>query len=112
MRLYPEYIAVVLGATVIFIITKEQFPGDFFWYLTSLQNILWINTQYLSDIQFFTAHTWTLAIEVQLGIIWVIFLKIVPKNKIPILCIICIGAVLRFPVQPRHLPAYMHPARH
>ena len=79
LRIYLPYIAVVVVATILIVLMK-RIPIDFPYHAFSLQNFYWMRTNYLSALQPFTAHAWTLAIEVWCGIVFLILLKLI-KNK-------------------------------
>lgn len=79
-RLYPAYMAVLMAA-VLYAVLKRQLPYDLIPHLLSIQNFQWMITDYSSPMQRITAHTWTLSIEVWTGLIWLVLLRIIPKNK-------------------------------
>lgn len=80
IRLYPPYIPVVLAAAL-YAFLREAVPFDFAAHLFSLQNILWMATGYSSPMQPMTAHTWTLVIEVWIGLLWLFLLKALNKEQ-------------------------------
>lgn len=73
-RLYPAYIILLIIA-LLFAIMKHQIPIDFPFHLLSSQNFYWIITNYKSPMQSITAHTWTLSIEIWLGLLWLFLLN-------------------------------------
>ena len=48
----------------------KVFPSDFMYFMTYTQNVLWVFTDYQSDLSPFLAHTWSLAIEEQFYLLW------------------------------------------
>lgn len=79
-RLYPEYIAVLFIA-VVYALLRRLIPYDFFVHLLSAQNFYWAVTNYKSTMSPITAHTWTLSIEVWIGLLWLFFLKHFSKEN-------------------------------
>lgn len=70
MRLLPCYLTLLIGTSIVSIFI-HKIPYDFFAHMLYLQNFLWIATGYNSPMQFFTAHTWTLSIEMFCFIIYI-----------------------------------------
>lgn len=95
-RLYPPYIIILIMALIYSFIFLKRIPFDFPIFILSLQNLLWIKTQYISPMQPLTAHTWTISIEIWMGIIWLMLLsKLRSKEKIRVACFLfIIGAVM------------------
>ena len=83
LRLYPPYIAVLVVA-VMYALLRRAIPYDIITHLFSAQNFQWMLTGYQSAMQFMTAHTWTLSIEVWSGLVWLVLLKFIPKKRIEI----------------------------
>lgn len=79
-RLYPPYIAVLIVAAVYALLMKA-IPFDLVPHLLSAQNFQWMITGYQSAMQPMTAHTWTLSIEVWGGLVWLLLLKYLSKNR-------------------------------
>lgn len=79
-RLYPQYVAVLLIA-VVYALLRRFVPYDFFIHVLSVQNFYWAVTNYKSPMQPITAHTWTLSIEVWIGLLWLFFLKLLSKEN-------------------------------
>lgn len=79
-RLYPPYIAVLIVAALYALLMKA-IPIDLVTHLLSAQNFQWMITGYQSAMQPMTAHTWTLSIEVWGGLIWLLLLKCLSKNR-------------------------------
>lgn len=80
VRLYPSYIAVLLVAALYSLLVKA-IPYDMVTHLLSVQNFQWMITGYKSPMQPMTAHTWTLSIEVWVGLIILILLKMLTKDR-------------------------------
>ncbi len=95
-RLYPPYLAVLFIAAL-YALLKKAIPYDLLTHLLSAQNFQWMITDYTSAMQPMTAHTWTLSIEVWTGLIWMILLKVIPKErfKISILFMLGLGVMYR-----------------
>lgn len=74
-RLYPPFI-VVLFVAALYALFVNKIPYDIVAHLSSTQSFLWMITGYKSPMQPMTAHSWTLSIEVWLGLIMVILLKV------------------------------------
>lgn len=92
-RLYPQYVIVLLGAVALCVVVKKTFPvKDAIIHLLSLQNFNWMASGYTSDLVTFTAHTWTLAIEIWLSVLWLIGFKLL-RNKSGRVCF-CIGMLV------------------
>ncbi len=81
IRLYPPYVLIIIIAAL-FAILSRKVPYDIVSHLFSAQNYQWIATSYSSPMQPFSAHTWTLSIEVWTGFILLLILKVCPKNKL------------------------------
>lgn len=79
-RLYPPYSAVIVIAALYVFMTK-RIPYDFIPHLLFSQNFLWIASGYKSPMQPMTAHTWTMSIEVFLGLIWLVLFKFLSKKQ-------------------------------
>ena len=79
-RLYPPYIALLIAA-ILLTLLKRVIPYDVLSHLLSIQNIHWMITGYHSPMQWMTAHTWTLSIEVINGLVWLILLKLCSKKS-------------------------------
>ena len=95
-RLYPPYLAVLLVGAL-FALAKRMIPYDLITHLCSVQNIHWMITGYQSPMQSMTAHTWTLSIEVILGLTWFFILKVAKKRTfvISMVCMLIAGITYR-----------------
>lgn len=92
-RLYPQYLLVLLGAIMLCVVGKNIVPiKDSIIHLLAIQNFNWMVTGYKSDLNFFTAHTWTLSIEIWLFILWVISFNVLKSKKNRI--IFCISMII------------------
>lgn len=89
-RLYPPYIAVLFVATL-YVLLNKKIPYDIVTHLLSLQNFQWMITGYKSPMQPMTAHTWTLSIEIWIGLIMVILLRMLTKERFKVAMYIMIG---------------------
>ncbi|GEM_PF-6820487 len=98
IRLYPEYILILIGAILLYVLAKKSLPNDIIFYLTSSQNFFWFINGYNSDLSSFMGHTWTLAIEIQLFIINILIFKFSKLNnyKITLIFEIVLAVVFRF----------------
>lgn len=83
VRLYPPYIAALFVAALYALLMKT-IPYDMVSHLLSAQNFQWMITRYKSPMQPMTAHTWTLSIEVWAGLVILIFLKMLTKDRFKI----------------------------
>lgn len=79
-RLYPPYIVVLIVAALYALLMKT-IPYDLVTHLLSAQNYHWMITGYQSAMQPMTAHTWTLSIEVYVGLVWLLLLKCLSRNR-------------------------------
>lgn len=79
-RLYPPYLVVLFGAALCTML-KGNLPLDFVTHILSAQNFQWMITGYKSAMQPMTAHTWTLSIEVWDGLVWLLLLKCLSKER-------------------------------
>lgn len=79
-RLYPPYLAVLVVAALYALLMKA-IPFDLVTHLLSAQNFQWMVTGYQSAMQPMTAHTWTLSIEIWDGLVWLLLLKCLSKNR-------------------------------
>ena len=80
IRLYPPYIT-VLVVSVLFALLMREIPFDLATHIFSAQNFHWMVTDYSSPMQSMTAHTWTLSIEVWVGLLWLVFLRYLSKKQ-------------------------------
>lgn len=80
IRLYPPYI-VVLFAAALYALLMKTIPWDMAAHLLSAQNYQWMFRGYKSPMQPMTAHTWTLSIEIWVGLIMLILLKMLTKER-------------------------------
>lgn len=93
VRLYPPYIAVLFIAALYALLVKTM-PYDMAAHLMSAQNFQWMITGYKSPMQPMTAHTWTLSIEVWVGLIMLILLKALAKERFkPAMYIMLAGGI-------------------
>lgn len=82
IRLYPDYIFILLFAVGVFVVLNHFFPIiDIIIHFLFLQNFNWMINGYHSDLVFLTAHTWTLSVEVSLFLIWLIAFKFLKSKK-------------------------------
>ena len=79
-RLYPPFI-VVLFVAAVYALLINKIPYDSLAHLSLTQNFLWMITGYKSPMQPMTAHTWTLSIEVWVGLILTVLLKVLKKER-------------------------------
>lgn len=89
-RLYPPYIALLIVA-ILLTLLRRVIPYDLLSHLFSIQNLHWMITEYHSPMQWMTAHTWTLSIEVINGLVWLILLKYCSKESF---CKAMVGAII------------------
>ena len=94
LRIFPIYYLYILLATLLFILIKRYFPNDFFYYLFYSPNILWVSSNFTSDLQPVMAHLWTLAIEEQFYIIWPAIIYFIPLRSLSTTCSLMIAAAL------------------
>ena len=90
-RLSLPYICVLVLAALRSILFRENLY-DFIPHLVFGQNFLWMVTRYTSSMQPLTAHLWTMSIEVWMGFLWLVLLKVLPKpawRKAMYACLAC-----------------------
>lgn len=80
IRLYPPYLILIIVAAVMAIILHTV-PWDLVFHLPFLQDFLWMVTDYNSPLQPFTAHTWTMTIEVVNGLILLVCFKVSEHSR-------------------------------
>ncbi len=81
-RLIPVYYLVLIGAFLVIAVIKRIFPiVDLLTHSIFSQNINWMITGYQSPLIPFTAHTWTLSIEVYLFVVWLFAFKFLKTNR-------------------------------
>ena len=81
-RLYPVYMLLIIGAFGVIVLIKSSLAiTDLLCHVFFSQNINWMINGYNSDLSVFTAHTWTLSIEVYLFVVWLIAYKYLSTNK-------------------------------
>lgn len=93
-RLMPVYYLLLLGAFLVVAILKRMVPiVDLLIHGLFSQNINWMITGYKSALVQFTAHTWTLSIEVYLFVVWLLAFKLFKtarsKKIFNVGCIVC-----------------------
>ena len=80
-RLYPVYICTLIFClTGVFFLENIFAIKDFGIHLLFSQNINWMKTGYKSDLVRFTAHTWTLSIEIWCFLLYVFAFKLCKNN--------------------------------
>lgn len=62
-KLYQSYIVLIMGCTLVALCARK-IPWDAFLHLGFLQNFYWMIKRYQFNMLLFTAHTWTMPIEV------------------------------------------------
>lgn len=93
-RLYLPYLLLLVMA-FLFALLRHRIPYDVVPHLLSGQTFLWIVTDYSSPMQTMTAHTWTLSIDVWVGLIWLIMLKKLSKEAFKKSMYLClVGAII------------------
>lgn len=92
-RLYPPYIIILIPALLYSFVILRKIPVDLPIFLLSLQNFMWINTNYVSPMQPITAHTWTITIEIWLGTLWLILL-LSNRSRVKKICYIAIFSAI------------------
>ncbi len=81
-RLMPVYYLLLVGAFLVVAVLRRTIPiGDLLIHGVFSQNIEWMITGYKSELVQFTAHTWTLSIEVYLFIIWLLAFKLMKTDR-------------------------------
>lgn len=82
-RLMPVYYLLLIGVFFVVAILKQMLPiGDLLIHGIFSQNINWMITGYKSALVVFTAHTWTLSIEVYLFIVWLLAFKLLKTVRL------------------------------
>ena len=95
LRIFPIYYALIIVFTILYLMRDKVFPSDFMYFMTYTQNVLWVFTDYQSDLSPFLAHTWSLAIEEQFYLLWpFIIFSFRNSNLIKVSLILILGAVL------------------
>lgn len=80
-RLYPAYLLIVFGAAILIIATTRKVPYDIPAFLLSAQNFFWVAFGWDTPLSSVLGHTWYITLDVYLFILWVLVLKITPKDK-------------------------------
>ena len=81
-RLYPFYLVFLfVVAATIFLSKHISIMQDLLVHILFLQNFSWMFSGYSSPLQLATAHTWTLAIEVWLFLLWLVAFKLLKCMK-------------------------------
>jgi len=96
LRIFPIYYLYIFFATVLFFAVKKHIPNDFLYYIFYAPNLLWINTNFISDLQPLMAHLWTLAIEEQFYLIWPAVIYFIPLKWLSPSCLIFISVALLY----------------
>ena len=82
-RLMPVYYLLLIGAFLVVAILNRTIPiGDLLIHGLFSQNINWMITGYKSALVQFTAHTWTLSIEVYLFVVWLLAFKLLKTVRL------------------------------
>ena len=89
-RLILPY-ALVLVAAALRALLFREIPYDFIPHILFGQNFLWIKTGYVSPMQPMTGHLWTMTIEVWVGFVWLILLKILPRKNLKRAMYLCLA---------------------
>lgn len=93
-RLYPQYILTLAGAVCLCVVINGTIPiKDTLIHFLSLQNFNWMLTGYTSNLVSYTGHTWTLAIEIWLFVIWLITFKLIASKNGRMAFCVCMMAV-------------------
>lgn len=80
-RLYPVYLAIIVFSVLFSLITKIGNPFDAIWYVLSAQNFRCLFDGYWSSLDFLLGHFWYIALDVWLFLIWIVLLKIIPRER-------------------------------
>lgn len=94
-RLYPMYLITIILVFFIVATIKKRFAFDeLIVHCIFLQNFYWMVYSKSSIFMPFSAHTWTLGIEIWLFLVWVVafkYIKNIQKRKIFNIIMICIA---------------------
>ncbi len=92
-RLTPVYYFLLIAAFVWFAVSKNIFAfKDLLIHGIFSQNINWMFTDYKSELIDWTAHTWTLSIEMYLFVLWLIAFKLLKSKRArTVFCVIAIA---------------------
>lgn len=88
-RIYPSYILIVIFCCIIFIIVNNAFPRDLISLILCSQNFWWA-IDGLEKATPLTGHLWYITLDIYLCAIWIIALKVIPRNRLNIFFILCI----------------------
>lgn len=80
-RLYPAYIFVIAGASLVYMLYARELPYDVPAFLLSAQNFFWVLFGWNTPLSGILGHTWYITLDVYLFMLWVLVLKTVPKVK-------------------------------
>ena len=93
-RLYPPYILILIIG-VAWSLIHYMIPYDIVSHVLMIQNFQWMVTKYSSAMQSMTAHTWTLSIEVWLGLLWLFLLKYFSRKHLKIgICFVGLVSIM------------------
>ena len=81
-RIYPMYsVVIVLAALRVFVKKRTVDICDLLIHALFLQNYNWMITGYTSELQPYTAHTWTLCIDISMYFVLIILYKFLKSRK-------------------------------
>ena len=81
-RLYPVYLSLLVIFTVLYVVTRRKFTVEPLWYLFSLQNFRCIFESATYHLDSFLGHFWYIGLDVWLFLIWVVLMRLVPKERL------------------------------
>lgn len=81
-RLYPVYLTLLILFTALYVVTKRQMIAEPLWYLFSLQNFRCLFESATYHLDSFLGHFWYIGLDVWLFLIWVIIMRLVPKERL------------------------------
>lgn len=81
-RLYPVYLTLLVIFTALYVVTKRHLTAEPIWYFFSFQNFRCLFESATYHLDGFLGHFWYVGLDVWLFLIWVVLMRLVPRERL------------------------------